>query len=328
MQEQLLPIGVVIVSFNTCDLLRACLASLEPCQIPLRIVVVDNASHDGSAAMVCREFPQVELLALDQNVGFAAANNRGLALLEQQLGTTTGTVGQYHDRDVESCLFLNPDTVVHAGAIEALARFLAQHPRVGMVGPRLLNADGSVQPAAFRFPTLSMSALEVFPPGEVLPGRLYNSWWHGRYPHEDAEAAAPFAIDHPLGACMLVRSAVLATVGSFDERYFMYSEEVEWCWRIRKAGWAIWQEPAALVTHYGGASTSQFRSTMQLALFRSRAQFFDQHYPRWFLSVHRAITSLGMLRLSVLAWYKYGRGELSHSELRARLWTYGQIAHC
>jgi len=91
-------------------------------------------------------------------------------------------------------LLLNPDTVVHAGAIEALAAFLDAHPRVGAVGPRLLNTDGSLQPAAFRFPTLAMTLLDLFPPGQALPGRLYGSWWHGRYPHGTrwrAEASCP-----------------------------------------------------------------------------------------------------------------------------------------
>jgi hypothetical protein len=331
MHEKLPSIGVVIVSFNTCELLRNCLRSLEDCTLPLRIVVVDNASNDASAHMVCRDFPAVELLALEQNLGFAAANNRGIAML---IGTATpyrdtaDRVPQYVDILVDYCLFLNPDTVVHPGAIESLVHFLLLHPRVGVVGPRLLNVDGSLQRAAFRFPTLSMSALDVFPPGDVLPGRLYNSWWHGRYPQETAITPTPFAIDQLLGACMLVRSTVLAEVGGFDERYFMYSEEVEWCWRIRKAGWAIWQEPRAQVTHYGGAATSQFRSAMQLSLYRSRVQFFAHHYPRWFLSAHRAITTLGMVRLSLLAWRTYLGGALSRDELRARLFTYSQIARC
>jgi N-acetylglucosaminyl-diphospho-decaprenol L-rhamnosyltransferase len=221
-------------------------------------------------------------------------------------------------------LLLNPDTVVHPGAIEALAAFLVAHPRVGVVGPRLLNTDGSVQPAAFRFPTLAMTLLDLFPPGQALPGRLYGSWWHGRYPHEQ-RAEAPFPIDHPLGACILTRRTVVEQVGLLDERFFMYAEEIDWCYRIRQAGWAIWQEPRARVTHVGGAATSQFRSRMLIALYDSRLRFFRKHYSRRFMRWHMRIVRAGMLRAALLDWRDYARGRLNGDELRARLWTYGEV---
>lgn len=309
-------VGVVIVSFNTAGLLRDCLASLARCGLRLRIVVVDNASHDGSVALVREQFPAVELLALTENVGFARANNLGFAALGFGAVSTVPPPTYV--------LALNPDTVVHAGAIEALVAFLDAHPRVGMVGPRLRNPDGSLQRAAFRFPTLLMTALDLFPPGEVLPGRLYDSWWHGRYPQE-AHGDDPFPIDHPLGACMLVRGTALHAVGGMDERYFMYSEEVEWCWRIRAAGWAIWQEPAAQITHIGGAATSQFRGKMLRALYRSRAQFVTQVYPRWQQQAHRLIVDAGMLRAVLRAWVAYARHQISREHLRDRLHTYGVI---
>jgi GT2 family glycosyltransferase len=222
-------------------------------------------------------------------------------------------------------LLLNPDTIVHPGAIEALAAFLDAHPRVGVVGPRLLNSDGSVQPAAFRFPTLAMTLLDLFPPGEALPGRLYGSWWHGRYPHERC-AEQPFPIDHPLGACIMARRAVIEQVGMLDEGFFMYAEEVDWCYRIRRAGWSIWQEPRARVAHVGGAATSQFRSRMLIALYKSRLRFFRKHYRRSFVRWHTRIVRAGMLRASLLAWRDYARGRLGADELRARLWTYGKIS--
>ncbi len=312
-------IGVVIVSFNTRELLRGCLESLRGCELPLRVVVADNASHDGSAAMVCACFPDVELIALDRNLGFAAGTNVGL----RALGFEQPAAGSQPAHDY--CLLLNPDTVVHQGAIEALAAFLAAHPRVGVVGPRLLNPDGSLQAAAFRFPTLMMTALDLFPPGEVLPGRLYNSWWHGRYPHE-LSASAPFPIDHPLGACMLTRRAVLDQVGLLDEQFFMYAEEVDWCYRVRAAGWSIWQEPRAQVTHVGGASTSQFRSKMQIALYSSRMRFFRKHYSRGFVRGHTWIVRAGMLRAALRAWGEFARGRMAADDLRARLWAYGRIS--
>jgi GT2 family glycosyltransferase len=301
-------LAAVIVSYNTVALLHDCLASLASCRLPLRVVVVDNASRDGSAALVRATFPAVELIEAGGNLGFAGGTNLGLAAL--------GALPDY-------LLVLNPDTVVHPGAVEAMVAFLEQHPRVGLVGPRLLNPDGTPQPAAFRFPTLAMAALDLFPPGEVLPGRLYGSWWHGRYPQDGGEV--PFPLDHPLGACMVVRGETLALVGPLDAGYFMYSEEIEWCWRIRRAGWAIWQVPAAKVTHVGGAATRQFRHKMLVALWRSRDRFAAVSGPPWRHAAHRALVRAGMLRLALASWCAYGRGDLSRDELRARLLAYGEI---
>ncbi len=302
-------LGIAIVSFNTRDLLRECLASLRDVTLPLRVVVVDHASRDGSAAMVRSEFPHVELLARSDNPGFAGGTNSAL----RRLGFCAEAV------DGPACdlaLLLNPDTVVYPGAIETLNEFLCKHPRVGMVGPRLLNPDGTIQPAAFRFPTLSMTALDLFPPGEALPGRLYNSWWHGRYPQEHGDQ--PFPIDHPLGACILVRRAVIEQIGLLDEGYFMYAEEVDWCLRAQRAGWAIWQIPQAHVTHVGGAATSQFRARMQVALYASRLRFFERHYGRSRTMAHRLIIRAGMLRSAFLALYDYIGKRIGRDELRDR----------
>jgi hypothetical protein len=311
-------VGVVIVSYNTRDLLRDCLHSLRGCTLPLRVLVVDNSSADGSAALVREQFPEVHLLARSDNPGFAAGNNLGLRWLGYGSPAPDSTPPPY-------ALLLNPDTVVHPGALEELVAFLEAHPRVGLVGPRLLNPDGSVQAAAFRFPTLTMSLLDVFPPGEVLPGRLYGSWWHGRYAQEQAPDAAPFAIDHPLGACMLVRRRTLAEVGLLDEHYFMYGEEIDWCWRMRRANWAIWQVPAAQVTHIGGAATRQFRARMLVELHRSRVRLFGRYRGPGFVRAHRLMTRAGMLRAALRDWAAYGRGRLPRAELRARLWAYGLV---
>lgn len=329
-------VAAIIVSYNTRALLGDCLRSLRRCTLPLRILVVDNGSRDGSPELVRDGFPEAELVEAGRNAGFAGGTNIGLRALGSERDTETRRHGDRERLSVPVgvprppglpvypyVLVLNPDTVVHPGAIEAMVAFLEAHPRVGLVGPRLLNPDGTPQPAAFRFPTLLMTALDLFPPGELLPGRLLNSWWHGRYPQERGDA--PFPIDHPLGACMLVRRELLADVGAMDEAYFMYSEEVEWCWRIRRAGWAIWQVPDARVTHVGGAATRQFRRAMQVALWRSRARFADQVGPPWRASAHRAIVRAGMLRLALGAWRDYWRGAIGRDELRARLAGYGEI---
>jgi N-acetylglucosaminyl-diphospho-decaprenol L-rhamnosyltransferase len=326
-------VAVIIVSYNTVALLRDCLASLRACRLPLRVVVVDNGSRDNSPSMVRAEFPEAELVEAGRNAGFAGGTNIGLRYLGGESVQRTGDRGDASAHisgpvpsplyAVPYILILNPDTVIHPGAIEAMVAFLEAHPRVGLVGPRLQNPDGSFQAGAFRFPTLLMAALDLFPPGEVLPGRLYGSWWHGRYPQDGG--TSPFPIDHPLGACMLVRREVLGQVGAMDEAYFMYSEEVEWCWRIRRAGWAIWQVPAARVTHVGGAATAQFRRPMQVALWRSRLRFAAHAGPGWRVALQRAILRAGMFRLSLLAWRDYARRRITHDELRARTLAYAEL---
>jgi N-acetylglucosaminyl-diphospho-decaprenol L-rhamnosyltransferase len=349
-------IGAIIVSYNTRELLRDCLTALRGCTLRLHTVVVDCASPDGSAAMVRQAFPEVCLLEPGRNLGFAAGNNLGLRQLgllerppttdhrppsvEQRTRSRAADAGaqgpvaqskiQNAQRAPESkipdyVLLLNPDTVVHPGAIEALATFLEAHPRVGAVGPQLRNTDGTLQPAAFRFPTLAMTAIDLFPPGEVLPGRLYGSWWHGRYPQE-RQGRAPFPIDHPLGACILARRAAVEQVGGLDEGFFMYAEEVDWCYRIRRSGWAIWQVPEAHVTHVGGAATSQFRTRMFVTLYESRLRFFRKHYSPRLTRWHTRIIRLGMLRGALLAWREYLFGDIARGELRARLWAYGKVS--
>lgn len=306
------PIGFAIVSYNTCALLRDCLQSLAQCPLAVAVAVVDNGSRDDSVAMVRREFPAVQLIVPDRNVGFA----RGTNLAMRALYAT-------HPQ-LQTMIMLNPDTVVHAGAIEALVDFLQAHPRVGVVSPRLLNSDGTVQRAAFRFPTPAMTFFDVFPPGEVTPGRFFDSWWNGRYAQEVA-GNAPFAIDHPLGACMVVRSEVLQTVGMLDEAYFMYGEEVDWCHMVRRAGWAIWQQPAAVVTHIGGASSRQFRGAMLKALWQSRVQYWARWCTPRAVRWHRRWMWIGMWRLQWVAWRDYRRGALTRAEYDAQCAVYREI---
>ncbi len=295
-------IGIVVVSFNTRALLRDCLASITGAPFPVHVVVVDNASSDGTAAMVREEFPWVELVANAANRGFAAATNQGLARLS--------------DRS-DFILLLNPDAALCPGALERLVGFMRAHPRVGVCSPRLVYPDGRPQAGAFRFPTLAMALLDLFPPRGPLLGRLYDSYLNGRYPEERGNE--PFPIDHPLGATMLIRAETLAEVGLLDENYWLYVEEVDWCLRCHRAGWAIWQVPAARVVHVGGASSSQFRSSSFVALHRARARFVHKWhtpaYGRWYARVIR----LGMVAATLRAWRDWWRGRLPLAELRAHL---------
>ncbi len=307
-----LPLGVAIVSYNTCDLLRTCLASLRLSSVAHVVAVVDNGSRDDSVAMIRREFPEVLVIVPEANLGFAKGTNVAMQALRDA-----------HPA-MEFMMMLNPDTTMHDGALEYMVAFLQAHPRVGVVSPRLLNSDGSLQRAAFRFPTPSMTFLELFPPGDITPGRLYDSWWNGRYAQE-VGGSAPFAIDHPLGACMVTRVAVIAAVGMLDDSYFMYAEEIDWCQRVHAAGWAIWQVPAAQVTHVGGASSRQFKAAMVRALWRSRRQYWQRWcHPRdqWW---HLCWLRLGMRRLRWVTWCQFMRRELTHDDYHAQIAIYREV---
>lgn len=308
-QLQVAEIDAVVVSYNTCALLRDCLQSARESTLRVRIVVVDNASRDGSAAMVRREFPEVGLIANAQNRGFAAGTNQGLAAVRP--------VSDF-------VLLLNPDARLLPGALEALVGFLQQHPRVGVAGARLVYPDGRHQHAAFRFPTLAMALFDLMPPRGPLLGRLYDSYLNGRYPEE--HGATPFPIDHPLGAVMLMRRQTLDEVGLFDEGYWLYSEEVDWCYRCRQAGWAIWQVPAAQVVHVAGASSSQFKGRSFIALHAARLRF--EH--KWRSPIHQAwygrLISVGMVVVTLQTWADWLRRGLTTDDLRARLLAYGMVA--
>lgn len=301
-------LGIVVVSYNTCELLRRCLQSTTEVTLPVEVIVVDNASTDGSPEMVRRDFPAVRLLANGENRGFAAATNQGLEIVRDE---------------VDFVLLLNPDAWLYPGAAEELARFLVAHPRVGVAGARLLYPDGRPQEGAWRFPTLLMAFFDLFPPHGPLLGRLQTSFLNGRYQEERDDV--PFPIDHPLGAAMMIRRETLAEVGHFDEAYWMYAEEVDWCRRCHAAGWAIWQAPAARVAHVGGASSSQFRGRSFVALHRSRLRFVgkwgDARHGRWY----RRIIRLGMVWATLQAWREWARRRLSQSELRAHLLAYGSV---
>jgi len=254
-------LSIVIVSWNVRELLTGCLASvldsLDGSGIEHEVLVVDNASADGSPEAVSARFPQARLIANAKNCGFAAANNQALHL----------TQGRF-------VALLNPDTVVLDNALGILLEFMLQTPAAGMCGPELVYQNGSFQHSAFRFPSLAQVLLDFFP----LHSRLQESRVNGRYPRSLYRAGQPFCIDHPLGACMMVAREVVDQVGGLDERFFMYCEEVDWAMRIKRAGWRIYCVPAAGVVHYGAQSTRQFRDEMFVALWRSRFRLFNKHY--------------------------------------------------
>jgi len=264
-------LAVVIVSYNTRELLRACLRSVyAQGGVDLQVWVVDNASTDGSPDMVRAEFPRARLLAQARNLGFAAGNNVALRAIGFE-GHRSDAPGAGLPQFV---LFLNPDTEVLPGALACMLEFLRVVPRAGVVGPALTYPDHSFQHSAFRFPNLWHLWFDFFP----WPGRLVDSGLNGRYAPARYRAGIPFPVDHPLGAAMLARAEVIQQVGLMDESFFMYAEEIDWCMRVKRAGWEVYCVPAARIVHHAGASTCRCRLQMTEALWRSRFRLFEKHY--------------------------------------------------
>jgi hypothetical protein len=304
-------LAVVTVSYNVKDLLAACLesalAGLERSRLAGRLWVVDNASADGSAAMVRERFPGVQLIAHDRNLGYAAGNNLALKDIEP--------LAPRH------VLFLNPDTRVQGDALGELVRFLDETPAAGVAGARLVHGDGSFQHSAFAFPGLAQIFLDLFP----LHHRLLESRLNGRYPRRFYDSGRPFAVDHPLGAALMIRSEALRQVRGFDERYFMYCEEIDLCRRVKAAGWSVYCVPGAEVVHLAAQSTRQFRDRMFVALWRSRFLMYDRHESRVRCWLARRLVRFGLWAAARRARAECRRGEIGERELNGRLAAYREV---
>ncbi len=304
----MIDLSIVVVSYNVRELLTRCLESVssdEACNLNLETFVVDNASGDGSAAMVRERFPSVCLIENAENRGFAAANNQAFA--------------QTHGRYV---LMLNCDAEARAGALETMVKFMDAQPRAGACGGKVLYGDGSLQHSAFAFPTLAQVFLDFFP----LNWRLTESRLNGRYPRGWYTRGEPFPIDHPLGADLLVRREVAEQVGWLDDKFFIYCEEIDWCIRIRRAGWQIWCVPRAEIIHHEAQSTRQFRDKMFVELWRARFRLFDKHYSRAFRFAARQIVRAGLANNARKARAAAREGVVTQDELERRLPAYRQVA--
>ena len=249
-------IAVAIVNYNTQRDLGACLASIES-DATGEVVVVDNASTDGSVEMVQANYPWVTLHANKRNLGYGAAANQAI----------TACHAKY-------VLLLNSDTVVAPGAAEALIRYLDQNPRVAMVGPRILDPDGTLQRSCFPFPTpvdvfLDMSNLSrLIRHVPILRDSYLRTWSHSHV------RAVPWIC----GAALAIRRSAFEAVRGFDKSFFMYFEEVDLCYRLASAGWQVHFAPVTDVIHTGGRSTQQRRVDMTVQFFVSLAQFYRRHY--------------------------------------------------
>jgi N-acetylglucosaminyl-diphospho-decaprenol L-rhamnosyltransferase len=268
-------VSVVVVSYNTRDLLRACLASVAASTLsPHEVFVVDNASSDGSADMVVAEFPGVTLIPLSRNRGFAGANNVAIR-------RCTG----------DRILLLNPDATLAPDALATLSDALDRWPKAASVGPRVLNPDGTLQSCGYRFPTLlreirqskrvNQAITLVLGPDEPLPA-----------PVTEVE------VDWSDGACMLLRRAAVDDIGGLDEQFFLFNEEVDWCYNARRAGWTVLVAPQATVWHHRGQSSQATgtgsRSTALLV--ETRLRYYRKNHSLATAWAAAAVLSAGFVK--------------------------------
>lgn len=312
-------LAVIIVSYNVRDLLRACLRATYDSlaaspELQAEVMVVDNASTDASAEMVAAEFPQARLTVSSKNLGFAGGNNLAL----RALGFADG-----RDARPDFVLLLNPDAEPQGEALARMVDFLKRNPHAGGVGPRLSYPDGRFQHSAFAFPGLTQLWFDFFKP---RPRRLLESRWNGRYPLSLYDADEPFPVDFVLGAALMTRRETIDAVGLMDEGYFMYAEEVDWCWRMQRAGWPFYCAPAAHVIHHGGASAGQFRARSFVNLWRSRKRLYERFYTPAQLAIAGGIVRLGMGAEASSAHRAARRGEIGEVELMQRLAATREVA--
>ncbi len=301
-------VSIIVVNWNTQDILRNCLKSIyeQGGEVALEVIVVDNASTDGSADMVRKDFPQVILIENSENRGFAAANNQGIAK----------AMGRY-------ILLLNSDTVILDKAIEKTISFADAHPESAVVGCRVLNPDRTLQPTCFMFPSiLNMLLLttylyKLFPKSRFF-GRERMTWWSRNDIRE---------VDVVTGCFMLVRCEAIEQVGLLDERFFIYGEETDWCCRFKNAGWKVMFTPYTNIIHLGGQSTQKKATAMVVQLRKSILQFMKKYHSPFIYRIACLLTVIFLaVRLpiwSVIAFFQ--RSESSEAAIKKRAYYTGIV---
>jgi hypothetical protein len=299
-----LDLSIIIVNYNTCQLLDECLASLQAAEQPeggLEIIVVDNASADGSVAMVGAKYPQVKVVACTDNLGFAAGNNRGLV----------GANGRY-------VLFLNSDTRVSQQALTQPLAYLEQHPEAGALTVRLIYPDGQRDPDNHRgFPTPWNALCHFSGLSKLFP---HTPKFNGYF-----QSYANFAKTHPVdviaGSFMMMPMNLCRELGGWDETYFFYGEDIDFCYRIRQAGYQIIYYPHVEVLHYKGASSGLRKESASIARppkeTRVRVakesvramkifyqKFYSERYPRW-------LTAVVLAGIQLRGWFRIVRHQLT-----------------
>lgn len=277
-----LELSITICSWNTLEDTRACLQSLQAIQdeAAFEVIVVDNNSEDGSPDMVAKEFPWVRLEAQSRNLGFTGGQNHALERIKSP-----------------NALLLNSDTIVHAGALRTMLDYLNTHPEVGMLGPKLLNPDGSLQFSVRRFPNPLAALFRNTPVGKWFPNNkftrdyLMQDWSHDT-PRED--------VDWVSGAALLTSQRLIEKIGFLDHSYVMYLEDVDYAWRAHEAGFRVAYVPTAVITHAIGRSSDKAPNRMIGRFHKSMLMFYQKNMLRKMNPILRpfayagAATAVGM----------------------------------
>jgi len=295
-------LSIIIVSWNVRELLRACLRSLPLDDAQTEIIVVDSASADGAPEMVAAEFPAVKLIASRENLGYSKGNNVGL---KQASG--------------RFLLVLNPDTEVQGDALAQMLAYMEANPQVGVLGPQMVYADGAPQSTRRRFPSVPLGFFESTWLQALAPRAWLNHFYARDLPEDET-----VAVDWVVGAALLLRREAYAQVGGFDEGFFMYSEELDLCRRMKAAGWGVAHFPAARVTHFEGRSSAQVPAATHIRFNASKVRYFR----KW----HGPLAAAS-LRLWLLAQFAFqllleaGKAALGHKrQLRlARMKIYWEV---
>ncbi|MBU1356697.1 MAG: glycosyltransferase family 2 protein [Candidatus Edwardsbacteria bacterium] len=253
-------ISIIIVTWNSGNEILTCLDSVYAQNyVSCEVIVIDNASEDNTVDLINNYGRNILLISNTRNLGFAQATNQGL----------DRAAGNY-------ILLLNPDTILQPDSLKILESFMDSNPTVGALGPQLLNADDTIQPSCREFPRPVHFIWEFTGLARLFPGHpVFGSWRMGYFDHQSQRE-----VDQPMGACLLVRKATVDQIGPMDSKRFpMFLNEVDWCFRLKRAGWKIFFLPQSRLTHLQGVSIKKARLAMTVSSHRSLAAFFDKHYP-------------------------------------------------
>jgi hypothetical protein len=298
-------VAIIIVNWNGKDLLRRCLTAVRETvkRVSYETYVVDNHSSDGSVEVVRAEYPWVKLLANTENLGFARGNNQAMRLALP---------------DSRYLLLLNSDAFVKADCIDHMVAFMDQHPAAGLGGPKLLYEDGRLQRSCYSFPTLWTEFTIALGADKFLAKLPFFGGYNLTHWNYDTVRE----VDVIMGAFMLARQAAVEQVGLMDEAFFMYSEEVDWCYRMQAAGWKTLFTPEAMCIHLWGGSSQQVKVESLIRLYRARVQFARKHYSRLTTFLYKVVIGLNaLIRITLGApfYLRTEHGRQKHTAFRRLL---------